>query len=72
MWRKTHIKEVKSYDKKIEMDIQLKGCNHSIFDIRIIQETYEVAKKRELLSYSLDISPDSNKGGPGIRTWLCS
>lgn len=31
-------KEVKSYDKKLKMDIQLKGCNHSIFDIRLFRD----------------------------------
>ena len=52
-------KEVKSYDKKLKWTFSLKDVTTQ-YSISDYSETYEVAKK-EYLSYSLDISPDSNE-----------
>ena len=52
-------KEVKSYDKKLKWPFSLKDVTTQ-YSISDYSETYEVAKK-EYLSYSLDISPDSNE-----------
>lgn len=52
-------KEVKSYDKKLKWTFSLKDVTTQ-YSISDYSETYEVAKK-EYLSYSLDISLDSNE-----------
>ena len=52
-------KEVKSYDKKLKWTFSLKDVTTQ-YSISDYSETYEVAKK-EYLSYSSDISPDSNE-----------